>query len=65
MTAIDYASIPEFIRQNLLAATYKMAQQMFQDPEVVKEYEIWLRHRKESQDQGPCREPGRERQRLY
>lgn len=47
MAAIDYASIPESTRQSLLAATYKMAIQMFQDPEVVKEYEIWRRQREE------------------
>lgn len=47
MAAIDYASIPESARQSLLAATYKMAIQMFQDPEVVKEYEIWRRQREE------------------
>ena len=46
MAAIDYASIPESTRQSLLAATYKMAQQMFNDPEVRAEYDEWLEKRK-------------------
>ena len=46
MAAIDYACIPETTRQSLLAATYKMAQQMFRDPEVRAEYEEWLAKRK-------------------
>ena len=45
MAAIDYANIPESTRQSLLAATYKMAQQMFQDPDVLAEYEEWLAKR--------------------
>ena len=44
---IDYESIPESTRQRLLAATYKMAQEMFRDPKVVEEYEIWHRQREE------------------
>ena len=47
MAAIDYDSIPESKRQRLLAATYKMAQEMFQDPKVIEEYEIWHRQREE------------------
>ena len=46
MAAIDYAAIPETTRQSLLAATYKMAQTMFEDPEVRAEYEEWLAKRK-------------------
>lgn len=46
MAAIDYAAIPESTRQSLLAATYKMAQTMFQDSEVLAEYEEWLAKRK-------------------
>ena len=38
MAALDYASIPETTRQSLLAATYKMATQMFQDPAMQAEY---------------------------
>ena len=45
MAAIDYASIPKSTWQSLLAATYKMAQQMFKDPEVRAEYEEWLAKR--------------------
>lgn len=48
MAAIDYASIPESTRQSLLAATYKLAQELFQDPEVQADYEIWLAKRKEA-----------------
>lgn len=47
MAAIDYASIQESTQQRLLAATYKMAQEMFQDPKVIEEYEIWRRQREE------------------
>ena len=46
MAAIDYAGIPESTRQSLLAATYKMAQEIFKDPEVQAEYEQWLAKRK-------------------
>lgn len=46
MAAIDYDAIPESTRQSLLAATYKMAQQLFQDPEVQAEYQEWLAKRK-------------------
>lgn len=49
MAAIDYASIPESTRQSLLAATYKMAQQMFRDPEVRAEYDAWLAKRNATQ----------------
>lgn len=45
MAAIEYASFPESSRQNLLAATYKMAQQMFTDPNVQAEYREWLAKR--------------------
>ncbi len=45
MAELDYNSIPESTRQSLLAATYRMAEEMFQDPEIVKEYEIWLENR--------------------
>lgn len=48
MAKIDYAAIPESVRQNLLAATYKMAQQMFQNPEVRSEYEKWLERKKKA-----------------
>lgn len=43
MTSFSYDEIPESVRQSILAATYKMAQEIFRDPEVVKEYENWLR----------------------
>ena len=49
MAAIDYASIPESTRQSLLAATYKMAQQMLQDPDVRAEYMEWLAKRNATQ----------------
>ena len=45
MAAIDYAGIPESTRQSLLAAAYKMAQQLFQDPDVRAEYDEWLAKR--------------------
>lgn len=48
MAVIDYAAIPEYSRQKLLAATYKMAQKMFQDPEVRSEYEKWLERKKKA-----------------
>ena len=41
MAAIDYDRIPESVRQRLLAATYKLAKELFKDPQVQKEYEIW------------------------
>lgn len=46
MAAIDYASIPESVRQSLLAASYKMAEKMLSDPEVQAEYAEWLAKRK-------------------
>ena len=49
MAAIDYDAIPETTRQSLLAAAYKMAQTMFQDPGVRKEYELWLAARKKKE----------------
>lgn len=55
MAAIDYASIPESTRQSLLAATYKLAQELFQDPEVQADYEIWLAKRKEARPQNERR----------
>lgn len=45
MAALDYASVPEATRQSLLAATYKMATKMFQDPAVQAEYREWLAKR--------------------
>ena len=45
MAALDYASVPESTRQSLLAATYKMATKMFQDPAVQAEYLEWLAKR--------------------
>lgn len=42
---VDMSQFPESSRQSLLAATYSMAAQMFQDPEVCREYEIWLAKR--------------------
>lgn len=45
MAAIDYASIPESSRQSLLAAAYKMAEIMFQDPATQAEYQDWLAKR--------------------
>ena len=46
MAAIDYAGIPEYARQNLLAAAYKMTVRMFEDPEVRAEYEVWRAKRR-------------------
>ena len=46
MAAIDYDCIPESVRQRLLAATYKLAKELFKDPQVQKEYEIWLAERR-------------------
>ena len=45
MAALDYANIPETTRQSLLAATYKMATQMLQDPAMQAEYREWLAKR--------------------
>ena len=50
LAAIDYASIPESTRQSLLAATYKLAQELFQDPEVQADYEIWLAKRRAEEE---------------
>ena len=36
---------PESSRQSLLAATYKLAQKLFEDPAVQAEYEEWLANR--------------------
>ena len=49
MAAIDYDAIPEPVRQSLLAATYNMARQMFQDPQVQAEYREWLAKRNAAQ----------------
>ena len=49
MAAIDYSQIPESTRQSLLAATYKMAQRMLQDPELKAEIEDRLAKRKAAQ----------------
>lgn len=49
MAAIDMSQFPESTRQRLLAATYKMAQTMFQDPGVREEYELWLAARKKKE----------------
>ena len=49
MAAIDTSQFPESTRQSLLAATYKMAQTMFQDPGVREEYELWLAERKKKE----------------
>ena len=49
MAALDYASVPESTRQSLLAATYKMATKMFQDPAVQAEYREWLAKREAAQ----------------
>lgn len=46
MAAIDYDSITETTRQHLLAATYKMALEYFQDPDVEARYQIWLAERR-------------------
>ncbi len=49
MAAIDYASIPDTTRQRLVAASYKLAQEMFRDPAVRAEYQEWLAKRKAAQ----------------
>lgn len=49
MAAIDMSQFPESTRQSLLAATYKMAQTMFQDPGVRAAYKEWLAKRKAAQ----------------
>lgn len=49
MAALDYASIPECVRQSLLAATYKAAQEYFKDPEVEARFQEWRAKRKAAQ----------------
>lgn len=46
MAATGCAFIPESTRQSLLAATYMIARDFFQDPDVRAEYEEWLAKRK-------------------
>ena len=51
MAAIDYSAIPESVRQRLLAATYEMAQRLFQDPTMQAEYEAWLERKRKSDNE--------------
>lgn len=46
MAAIDYDSFPESTWQRLLAASYKLTLDVFKDPKVQAEYEIWLAERR-------------------
>lgn len=46
MATTGCAFIPESTRQSLLAATYMIARDFFQDPDVRAEYEEWLAKRK-------------------
>lgn len=46
MAAIDYDRVPESVRQRVLAATYKLAKELFKDPQAQKEYEVWLAERR-------------------
>ena len=46
MAAIDYDKFPESTRQSLLRASYNLMLELFKDPQVQKEYEIWLAERK-------------------
>ena len=49
MAAIDYAKFPESTWQSLLAASYKLTLELFKDPAVQAEYEVWLAKRKAAQ----------------
>ena len=49
MAAIDYAGYPESTWQSLLAASYKLTLELFQDPAVRAEYEVWRAKRKAAQ----------------
>ena len=51
MAKIDYDAFPESARQSLLAASYKLTLELFQDPSVCAEYETW-RARREAAKQG-------------
>ena len=51
MAKLDYDAFPESARQSLLAASDKLALELFQDPSVCAEYEIWLA-RREAAKQG-------------
>ena len=46
MADIDYRKIPETARQDILAATVKLAREAFKDPAVRARYEAWLAKRK-------------------
>lgn len=46
MAAIDYDKIPESDWIRLGKASYNLARKLFEDPQVQKEYEIWLAERK-------------------
>ncbi len=45
MAALDYDAFPESARQSLLAVIYKMTLELFQDPAIQAEYEVWLAKR--------------------
>lgn len=45
MADIEYSEISETTRQDLLAATYKLAVKAFQDPAVRARYELWRKER--------------------
>ena len=49
MAAIDYAKFPESTWQSLLAASYKLTLELFKDPAVRAEYEVWREKRKAAQ----------------
>lgn len=46
MADINYAEIPETARQDILAATVKLARVAFDDPAVKARFEVWLAKRK-------------------
>lgn len=49
MAAIDHAKFPESTWQSLLAASYRLTLELFKDPAVQAEYEVWLEKRKAAQ----------------
>ena len=46
MAAINYDAFPESTWLRLLSASYKLTLELFKDPAVQTEYEIWLENRK-------------------
>lgn len=45
MAAIDYDAYPESTWQSLLAASYKLTLELFKDPAIQAEFEVWLAKR--------------------